>query len=89
MGEAIAAILGCHGRQGVADRLFSVAPFIALGGIEVVHAALEGMPAVYEINGREYIVFCAAAQVGLIPATQGKVSGAYIAFALPASTRNR
>ena len=25
-------------------------------------AAVEGMPAVYEIGGREYIVFCAAAQ---------------------------
>jgi glucose dehydrogenase len=46
-------------------------------------AALEGMPAVYEIGGREYIVFCASAQAGLTPATQGKISGAYIAFALP------
>ena len=27
-----------------------------------VEAALEGMPAVYEIDGREYVVFCAAAQ---------------------------
>ena len=25
-------------------------------------AALEGMPAVYEVDGREYVVFCAAAQ---------------------------
>ena len=25
-------------------------------------AALEGMPAVYEVKGREYVVFCAAAQ---------------------------
>jgi quinoprotein glucose dehydrogenase len=46
-------------------------------------SALEGMPAVYEIGGREYIVFCASAQVGLIPATQGKIAGAYVAFALP------
>ena len=30
-----------------------------------VESALEGMPAVYEIGGREYVVFCAAAQVGL------------------------
>jgi quinoprotein glucose dehydrogenase len=30
-------------------------------------AALEGMPAVYEIAGRQYIVFCASAQVGLTP----------------------
>ena len=27
-----------------------------------VDAAVEGMPAVYQIDGREYIVFCAAAQ---------------------------
>ena len=46
-------------------------------------SALEGMPAVYEVGGRQYVVFCAAAQVGLIPATQGKVAGAYVAFALP------
>jgi quinoprotein glucose dehydrogenase len=45
--------------------------------------ALEGMPAVYEVAGRQYIVFCAAAQAGLTAATQGKVHGAYIAFALP------
>ncbi len=52
-----------------------------------VDAALEGMPAVYEIGGRQYIVFCASAQVGLTPATQGKVSGAYVAFALPNPVR--
>lgn len=46
-------------------------------------AALEGMPAVYELNGREYIVFCAAAQAGLTPATQHPIQGAYVAFALP------
>jgi len=46
-------------------------------------AALEGMPAVYEINGREYIVFCAAAQAGLTPATQSPIPGSVIAFTLP------
>ena len=46
-------------------------------------AALEGMPAVYEVGGRQYVVFCAAAQVGLTPATQVKIRGAYVAFALP------
>jgi quinoprotein glucose dehydrogenase len=46
-------------------------------------AALEGIPAVYQVGGREYIVFCAAAQAGLTPATQEKVAGAYVAFALP------
>jgi quinoprotein glucose dehydrogenase len=48
-----------------------------------VDAALEGMPAVYELGGRQYVVFCAAAQVGLTPATQTKIAGAYVAFALP------
>jgi glucose dehydrogenase len=46
-------------------------------------AALEGMPAVYAIDGRQYIVFCASAQVGLTPATQQEIRGAYVAFALP------
>jgi glucose dehydrogenase len=49
-------------------------------------AALEGMPAVYDLNGREYIVFCASAQVGLTPATQVPIHGAYVAFALPEAT---
>jgi quinoprotein glucose dehydrogenase len=48
-----------------------------------VAAAIEGMPAVYEIGGREFIVFCAAAQEGLTPAGQKPIQGAYIAFALP------
>jgi quinoprotein glucose dehydrogenase len=41
------------------------------------------MPAVYEIGGRQYVVFCASAQVGLTPSTQEKIRGAYVAFALP------
>lgn len=45
--------------------------------------ALEGIPAVYEIAGRQYIVFCAAAQVGLTPSTQVEINGQYVAFALP------
>jgi quinoprotein glucose dehydrogenase len=48
-----------------------------------VDSALEGMPAVYEVGGREYVVFCASAQVGLTPSTQVKIRGAYVAFALP------
>jgi quinoprotein glucose dehydrogenase len=48
-----------------------------------VDAALEGIPAIYQIGGREFIVFCASAQAGLTPATQGTIPGAYIAFALP------
>lgn len=55
-----------------------------------VDAALEGMPAVYEMNGREYVVFCAAAQATTythnVPghtAVQAQIPGAYVAFALP------
>ena len=48
-------------------------------------AGLEGMPAVYQVAGREYVVFCASAQVGLTPGTQTKIRGAYVAFALPDS----
>jgi quinoprotein glucose dehydrogenase len=54
-----------------------------------VDAALEGMPAVYEIGGREYLVFCAAAQATTHihgapghPPSPVKVQGAYVAFAL-------
>jgi quinoprotein glucose dehydrogenase len=55
-----------------------------------VDAALEGMPAIYEVQGREYVVFCAAAQattythtVAGHPASQAPIPGAYVAFALP------
>jgi quinoprotein glucose dehydrogenase len=50
-----------------------------------VDAALEGMPAVYEVQGREYVVFCAAAQpaTSTHPATQAPIPGAYVAFSLP------
>jgi quinoprotein glucose dehydrogenase len=53
-----------------------------------VSEAMEGIPAVYEVGGREYIVFCAAAQAKILlpdstgPAPQVK-NGAYVAFALP------
>src|SRR6185369_508214 len=49
-----------------------------------VDTAVEGIPAVYEIAGREFLVFCTSAQAGLTPATQGAIEGAYVAFALPA-----
>ncbi len=65
-------------------RAFDVETGKVLWGKEV-GAALEGMPAVYEIAGREFIVFCASAQAGLTPATQHAISGAYVALALPAS----
>ncbi len=58
-----------------------------------VGAGLEGMPAVYQVDGREYVVFCAAAQatththdVPGHPAVQTPIPGAYVAFALPDAT---
>jgi quinoprotein glucose dehydrogenase len=48
-----------------------------------VAAALEGMPAVYEVNGKQYILFCASAQAGLTRETEETIQGAYFAFALP------
>ena len=54
-------------------------------------AAIEGMPAVYESNGREYIVFCVAGRDATRtrslpgqPAGQGPaIHGSYISFTLP------
>jgi quinoprotein glucose dehydrogenase len=43
---------------------------------------LEGIPAVYEINGREYVVFCAAAEPVARSTTPAPVHGMYVAFAL-------
>ncbi|MEO6804374.1 MAG: PQQ-binding-like beta-propeller repeat protein [Granulicella sp.] len=58
-----------------------------------VDAALEGMPAIYEVDGRQYVVFCAAAQATTYthsvpghPASQAPIPGAYVAFALPAGS---
>jgi len=46
-------------------------------------AGLEGMPAVYAIAGREFVVFCASAPTTMNKAEQTKIRGAYVAFALP------
>jgi quinoprotein glucose dehydrogenase len=61
-----------------------------------VDAALEGMPAIYEVQGREYVVFCAAAQATTYthnvpghPASAAPIPGAYVAFALPDTQRAR
>jgi quinoprotein glucose dehydrogenase len=51
--------------------------------------AIEGIPAVYEFQGREYLVVCAAAQAAVNPASQGKIHGAYVAFALPRGSTDR
>jgi quinoprotein glucose dehydrogenase len=57
-----------------------------------VAAGIEGIPAVYEIGGRQYIVYCAAARSTTRthaspwnPASNEPVPGAYVAFALPGS----
>jgi quinoprotein glucose dehydrogenase len=47
-----------------------------------LNTPLEGIPAVYEINGREYVVFCASAESVARSATPAPVHGAYVAFAL-------
>ncbi|MEO6910177.1 MAG: PQQ-binding-like beta-propeller repeat protein, partial [Edaphobacter sp.] len=59
-----------------------------------VDAALEGMPAVYQVDGREYVVFCAAAQATTHthdlpghPASRASIPGAYVVFALPNSPK--
>lgn len=50
-------------------------------------AAAEGVPAVYEIGGREYVAVCVAAGNGLFPQRVGKQpepgAGQYMVFALP------
>ncbi|MPZ19878.1 MAG: PQQ-binding-like beta-propeller repeat protein [Luteitalea sp.] len=55
-----------------------------------VDAAIEGIPAVYEVNGRQYVVYCAAARATTRthaspghPASDSPIPGAYVAFALP------
>ena len=48
-----------------------------------VGAAVEGIPAVYQVDGRQYILFCAAAQAGLTRESEEPIQGQYIAFALP------
>ena len=50
-----------------------------------VKNALQGIPAIYAVDGRQYILFCASAQVGLTRETEVTIEGEYIAFALPES----
>jgi quinoprotein glucose dehydrogenase len=54
-----------------------------------VGAAAAGIPAVYELNGKEYLVVCAAERSAVNPATHETVHGAYVAFALPDSVARR
>lgn len=48
---------------------------------------LQGIPSVYEVGGREYLVVCAAAPDVTDPASQRHIQGAYVAFALPHPSR--
>ena len=57
-----------------------------------VGAGIEGIPAVYEIGGKQFIVYCAAARATTRthaspghPASDAPVAGAYVAFALPSN----
>ena len=55
-----------------------------------VAAGVEGIPAVYEVKGRQYLVYCAAARATTHihgqqdhPGDTSPMEGAYVAFALP------
>lgn len=50
-------------------------------------AAMQGIPSIYAAGGREYLVVCAASSEVSDPALQGRVRGAYVAFALPKDSR--
>jgi quinoprotein glucose dehydrogenase len=43
----------------------------------------EAVPAVYEVNGREYVVICVAAGNGMMNGPAAERAGVYIAYALP------
>jgi quinoprotein glucose dehydrogenase len=45
--------------------------------------ASEGVPAVYEVGGREYIVLCVATGNGIMGGPSAQKAGAYVAYALP------
>jgi glucose dehydrogenase len=58
-----------------------------------VTAGIEGIPAIYEVNGRQYVVYCAAARSTTKthaspwgPAAGDPIPGAYVALSLPAKT---
>jgi quinoprotein glucose dehydrogenase len=44
---------------------------------------LQGIPSVYEAGGHEYLVVCAAAPEVTDTASQARIQGSYVAFALP------
>jgi len=48
---------------------------------------LQGVPSVYEAGGHEYLVVCAAAPEVTDTASQRRIEGSYVAFALPGALR--
>lgn len=48
-----------------------------------IGVAMEGIPTVYQVAGRQYLLFCASAQKGLTPTTGIEIQGKYVALALP------
>jgi len=49
---------------------------------------LQGIPSVYEAGGREYLVVCAAAPEVSDTASQKRIQGSYVAFALAGAAAN-
>jgi quinoprotein glucose dehydrogenase len=53
-------------------------------------AGSRGIPAMYEVNGRQFLVVSATSSPGAAaPAADGTVTRAYVAFALPENANNR
>ena len=52
-----------------------------------VDAGVEGIPAVYQVRGREYLVVCAASPSETGQPAAHQLHGAYIAFALPDNSK--
>jgi quinoprotein glucose dehydrogenase len=48
---------------------------------------MQGIPSVYQAGGREFLVVCAAAPEMSDAASQGRIHGAYVAFALPGAAK--
>jgi quinoprotein glucose dehydrogenase len=48
---------------------------------------MQGIPSVYQAGGREFLVVCAAAPEMSDTASQGRIRGAYVAFALPVASK--
>jgi quinoprotein glucose dehydrogenase len=48
-----------------------------------VPEAAEGVPAVFEVGGREYVALCVAAGNGIMGGAAAQKAGAYLVFALP------